>query len=211
MTNNYLIQIIADNNDDNDTGSNQTLKSIIGLFYGNYQLISSPPFITKNVVQSHFPKISMIPFRHYTEFDELTEFRLLNHKDRVIVRSADTCSTILVGYEAGQKQFVIFGTIGTLLLRGPVSVFYGGQNPETYHVAHSTLNIIGNAMIYFSQSNNAICIYLQSGEDTHFMVDPRGIPHRFQQKTIVQRQKEMLQKNKNVALMSLETFEYLLN
>lgn len=210
MTNNYLIQIMADNN---EVASNRNSKNIIGLFYGNYQLISCPPFVTKTVEQCYLPKISMVPFSHYSECDELTEFRLLNQKDRVIVRSADTCSTILVGYEISQRQFVIFGTIGTLLLRGPVSVFHDGQKwqTSTNHVAHSTINIIGNAAIYFSKSNSAIHIYLQSGKKTHFMVDSRGIPHRFQQKTIVQRQRGMLQKNTNAALMSLETFEYLLN
>lgn len=72
---------------------------VLGLLSGGYQLYS---FLER--LQSPLSPVRLCPFKVGSEGDELAEFRLLNYKDRVIIRALDR-GAVFFGIDA-QKELM---------------------------------------------------------------------------------------------------------
>ncbi len=78
------------------------------------------------------PPLQLLKFEPTTVADELAEFRLLNHKDRVIIRALEGGgSKVLFGSkiteekeEVGVKHYFSLEHQAVLVLRGPVTIHY---------------------------------------------------------------------------------------
>ena len=195
----------------------------IALFHGNYRWFNECPvelakFVTKE--DQTKTKIKLTPFANFSEKDELAEFRILNYKDRVIIRFVENSKSVLFGYNQHNKQLYAFDINGMMVVRGPVllqqfstsdnnTTNVGEQDQENENrVKYSgllTLNITGYAYLDLSNTKQGVRILLPN--KSNYGVE-RTIPYRFQQKNIVQRQRDKLQSTEG--MMSLETFDYML-
>lgn len=211
----------------------------VGLLHGNFQLLTELPFLLKSsyqLVQSQ-EDIHLVHFVSSSEGDELAEFRILNYKNRVIVRATEEDKVVIFGSRASDtpdsKEFYGTGFGGTLVVRGPLTLRHLPQLDHHENVekkdgckkgkesllagncleskvaivkysGHVTLNISGYAYLDIADSGQGVSIVLPC--ESKFSVE-RSIPHRFQQKTIVQRQKEKFQNTQG--MMALETFRHL--
>lgn len=235
MNSTYLVHLTGDRSE-SDSDSRQT----IGLLHGSYQLFQELPSscllpISDEIGTNQF--VELTTFTSYSEEDELAEFRLLNHKDRVIIRSIESEKSVVFGLNRSkqllqpqqqQDQYCAFDVNGTLVVRGPVyirqqSSSFGDQNnisgdsvrnsnnsssrdTMVKYSGQLTINITGFALVNIGQNwQQGITIVLP--DKSKFAVE-RNIPHRFQQRTIVQRQKDKFQSIDG--MMALETFEHLL-
>ena len=78
---------------------------------------------------SLLPPLQLLKFEATTVADELAEFRLLNHKDRVIIRALEGGkvlfgSKITEEKEEGVKHYFSLEHQAVLVLRGPVTIHY---------------------------------------------------------------------------------------
>ncbi|XP_046908476.2 uncharacterized protein LOC124490051 [Dermatophagoides farinae] len=209
---------------------------IVGFFYGTYHQIKTPP--PSIDLSKRLKKIRMLPFNPCIEHDELAEFRLLNHKNRVIIQnycmnqqSNDDISMIWFGYDDDhQNRFITFNTNGVLVLCGHVSIVSTtmtttneSSSPVEHYEGACTINLFGGSS-FIEFNNNVIQIHLLSssfGDHSNRFATNTKIPYRFLQRLISHRQRDMLKidnKNKNdnrddyhtiESLMSLETFDHL--
>lgn len=216
----------------------QQTRQIIGLLHGGYQKIPKHPYDQWNSSDNERLNcnIQLIPMMiHSSEEEELAEFRILNYKDRAIIRLMDNDKCIVFAMKQHHNNThtnvvvdcPIYYTIdcnAILVLRGPVSIQHVIQRNDDDEIedheqqwmedsgdnrtkaivkfsGHVTLNITGFAYIDITNWQQGISIVLPN--ESRFSVE-RTIPYRFQQKTIVQRQKKKYQNTQG--MMSLETF-----
>lgn len=189
----------------------------IGLFQGNYQYFNEYPeplasaLATNQQPESNLD-IKLTPFITVSEVNELAEFRILNFKDRVIVRFVENNKSVIFGRNRSSGKHFSFDIDGVCVVRGPVLIQQfqldcDGQMSEN-RVKYSgllTLNISGFAFLDLSNPKQGVRILLPT--ESKYGVE-RTIPYRFQQKNIVQRQKDKFQAAEG--MMSLEMFDYLL-
>ncbi|OTF83624.1 hypothetical protein BLA29_010748 [Euroglyphus maynei] len=128
--NGYLLES-CDDNDGKGGGK------IIGFFYGKYHQIRTPP--SSGYLSKRLKRIHLKPFNPFIEQDELNEFCILNHKNRVIIQqydqqqqsnnNGDDISMIWIGYDHDDgddqgktKRFITFNKNGILVICGKVSI-----------------------------------------------------------------------------------------
>lgn len=192
---------------------------IIGFFYGIYHQIKTSPSV--DCLTKRLKQIRLQPFNPFIEQDELAEFRLLNHKNRIIIQcypnqqqqqSTGDLSMIWFGYDEEKKRFITFNTNGILVLCGHVSILSTMNNDETsssleHYEGTCTVNLFNNlSLIEFdNEYGKDIRIHLLSspslsmdGDHSNQFAINMKIPYRFLQRSISHRQRNMLKiDNKN--------------
>lgn len=194
---------------------------IIGFFYGIYHQIKTSPSV--DCLTKRLKQIRLQPFNPFIEQDELAEFRLLNHKNRIIIQcypnqqqqqSTGDLSMIWFGYDEEKKRFITFNTNGILVLCGHVSILSTMNNDETsssleHYEGTCTVNLFNNlSLIEFdNEYGKDIRIHLLSSSSSSSSMDGdhsnqfainMKIPYRFLQRSISHRQRNMLKiDNKN--------------
>ncbi|KAH9418249.1 hypothetical protein DERP_010803 [Dermatophagoides pteronyssinus] len=160
---------------------------IIGFFYGIYHQIKTSPSV--DCLTKRLKQIRLQPFNPFIEQDELAEFRLLNHKNRIIIQcypnqqqqqqqqSTGDLSMIWFGYDEEKKRFITFNTNGILVLCGHVSILSTMNNDETsssleHYEGTCTVNLFNNlSLIEFdNEYGKDIRIHLLSSHHYQWMI-----------------------------------------
>ncbi|KAH9395600.1 hypothetical protein TYRP_020627 [Tyrophagus putrescentiae] len=139
--NNFLVKSLrGDDGDDDHQDNGDQPSAVIGLLAGRYKLLAEGSSFSSSPVNAdeeassalnlHLPPLQLLKFEATTVADELAEFRLLNHKDRVIIRALEGGGKVLFGSkiteekEEGVKHYFSLEHQAVLVLRGPVTIHY---------------------------------------------------------------------------------------
>lgn len=221
------------------TDQERAPRQVLGLFVGIPLLLPRLRVLSKKGLELPVLQLREVSPLDPTDDDELAEFRLLNNKDRVIIRGlGDGRGPMILGRtwdkDCKTLNYITFDMNGTLIVPGPVVIekideggpIDGGdyrrdkvtghekdhrvmssQSVAKYY-GHLTLNLGGERSIIQLKvpvDNSALGTKVTFlGRHGNFTIE-KLVPHRFQQRTIVQRQREAIQWRNG--LLALETFD----